>query len=481
MKQFTQILTISLFLIWGTEGLLHAQDYSKHEFSIYAGGGLSSLNYSVTVGEQKQGFGGLVGLGYQFFFSPNWSINTGAEFALYNSKFNLNNLIIREEVSDIEGESFEFSSRVSSYEERQVGGFLQVPLLLQFQTGGKHQFYAAAGGKVGIPVIKSYKSAGASLQNAGYYSYESYTYTTQEFLGFGTFADRGSKGDLDLKPAFFASAETGVKWRLSPSMSLYTGAYLDYGLNNTVNEQSSPFVDYVGNLALNSIVHATYRDSRNDLNAYAGKLRPLAAGIKLRLAFGASGKTAGAETKHDSPPPYIPPPISTPPVIDTAEEEAARKAAENAEAERLAKEQERQRIAAEKAAAEKARQAEEAQYLASQQAIQQPIADYSLSQTALTDVQKQELDTKIALLQQYPDMEIFIYGHTCEIGGDAINEKIGLQRAEKTKAYLVSKGIAEKRITGIASKRDTEPLVPNTNEENRKKNRRVEVLVDGEK
>ena len=30
---------------------------------------------------------------------------------------------------------------------------------------------------------------------------------------------------------------------------------------------------------------------------------------------------------------------------------------------------------------------------------------------------------------------------------------------------------------GIASKRDTEPLVPNTNEENRRQNRRVQLVI----
>jgi hypothetical protein len=264
----------------------------KHEYSIYGGGGLSTLSYSATVGEQKQGFGGLLGLGYQFFFSPNWSIGTGAELSLYNSSFKLNNLLVRESVFDIENETFEFTSTISSYEEEQTAGFLQIPLMLQFQTGGKHQFYMAAGGKVGIPVIKTYKSSGATLQNAGYYSYESYTYTTQEFLGFGTFTGRGSEDDFDFKTAFFASAEAGVKWRLSPNMSLYTGAYLDYGLNNVVNKQASPFIDYTGKLKLNSILHATYRNSSNKLQPYADKVAPLSVGIKVRLALGDGSREA---------------------------------------------------------------------------------------------------------------------------------------------------------------------------------------------
>ena len=265
----------------------------KHEYSVYVGGGLSPLNYSVSAGEQKWGFGELAGLGYQFFFFPNWSVSTGAELALYNSTFKLKDLLVREKVFDIEHEPFEFNSKLSNYEEQQTAGFLQIPLMLQFQTGGKHQFYAAAGGKAGIPIIKTYKSTGATLQNSGYYSYESYTYTTQEFLGFGTFTGRGSEGDMDFNFTFLVSAEAGMKWRLSSNMSLYTGAYLDYGLNDVVNRQASPFIDYAGNLTLNSILHAAYRDNRNNLQRYAETVTPLSLGLKVRLAFGSGRAIKG--------------------------------------------------------------------------------------------------------------------------------------------------------------------------------------------
>ena len=63
------------------------------------------------------------------------------------------------------------------------------------------------------------------------------------------------------------------------------------------------------------------------------------------------------------------------------------------------------------------------------------------------------------------------------MGDEAINERIGLLRAERAKAYMISQGIEENRILGTISKLDTEPLVPNTNEENRRKNRRVELVV----
>ena len=52
-----------------------------------------------------------------------------------------------------------------------------------------------------------------------------------------------------------------------------------------------------------------------------------------------------------------------------------------------------------------------------------------------------------------------------------------MRRTTRAKAYMIFKGIAESRILSVASKRDTEPVVPNANEENRQKNRRIQLIV----
>jgi len=449
---------------------LNAQN--RHELSLYGGGGLSTLNYKATVGEQKFGFGGNAGINYHIFFNRHWGIGTGVEFVCYNAKFNSADLGTNYMTTDIDGNPFEFRSKVSNYKENQNAIMLQIPLMLQYQVGKKHQFYIAAGGKVGIPIYGKYKNSG-NIKNSGYYEYEDYEYTEQEFMGFGTF-NREAKGKLEfLKTAFFVSAELGAKWDLGKKITLYTGAYLDYGLNNiyleTKTVPAQQFVAYNTDVptdfAVNSVLNSHYLQNINTVNTFTEKIIPISAGIKLRLSFGfgSTAKKAIVEQQVET---------------SSADEEAAAqaKAAEKAEADRLVKEQEKTRIAAEKAKQEEARrQAEKMQ--AAKTGVKQPIDNYKLSQAELTDAQKQELDQKIAILQQYPDMEVFIYGHTCNIGGNAINEKVGLARAQKAKEYLISKGIAEKRIIGIASKRDTEPLVPNTSEENRKQNRRIEIVV----
>ncbi|MDR1553094.1 MAG: OmpA family protein [Prevotellaceae bacterium] len=105
------------------------------------------------------------------------------------------------------------------------------------------------------------------------------------------------------------------------------------------------------------------------------------------------------------------------------------------------------------------------------------IDGYSLDETVLSQNQKTELDTIADVLNRYSDIKVFIIGHTCEIGYKNINLKKGLKRSKTVMNYLIEKGISQNRIS-IDSKGETQPLVPNTSSENRKKNRRIEFIIE---
>ena len=265
---------------------VHAQN--RHEISFSGFGGMSNLKYEATFGNPKIGFGGGFGLGYQVFFSPQWGLGTGAEFAFFNAGYNLDGIDLRYPTKDMDGNAFVFSSKAGKYEETQSAGLVQIPLMLQFQTGDNHQFFVAFGGKAGIPVTAKYKTSALSIQNSGFYAEENYEYATRKFMGFGLFNIPADNSELKFKTAFFFSAEIGGKFRLTDANKLYIGVFLDYGLNNIVETQnlaSLPhFIEYNSQnpreFAVNSILQS------KSTEAFTEKLSPMAVGIKLRLAFG---------------------------------------------------------------------------------------------------------------------------------------------------------------------------------------------------
>lgn len=94
----------------------------------------------------------------------------------------------------------------------------------------------------------------------------------------------------------------------------------------------------------------------------------------------------------------------------------------------------------------------------------------------LTEESFLELDRVVELLEQNPNLTIELSAHTDDRGADAYNERLSLLRANAAMDYIVRKGIARNRITAVGYGKRM-PLVPNTSEENRAKNRRVEFKV----
>lgn len=87
-----------------------------------------------------------------------------------------------------------------------------------------------------------------------------------------------------------------------------------------------------------------------------------------------------------------------------------------------------------------------------------------------------ELQRLVAILKNYPSVEIELQGHTDNQGDPALNLKLSVDRVNEVKKYLVQKGISGARIKtqGFG---DTKPIAPNDQEETRKLNRRVEFVI----
>lgn len=105
------------------------------------------------------------------------------------------------------------------------------------------------------------------------------------------------------------------------------------------------------------------------------------------------------------------------------------------------------------------------------------VNEYTISNVKLNDTQKSSLDNVANIMTQYDDLKIKITGHTCNIGYKVANEKIGQKRSDAAKAYLIEKGINEERII-VDTMGELCPKFDNNTKENRKLNRRIELVVE---
>lgn len=87
-----------------------------------------------------------------------------------------------------------------------------------------------------------------------------------------------------------------------------------------------------------------------------------------------------------------------------------------------------------------------------------------------------ELDRVVKFLNEYPNLEIELSGHTDNIGTHEYNMKLSENRANAVAEYLTGKGIAKNRII-VVGYGETQPADTNQSEEGRQKNRRVEFKI----
>jgi peptidoglycan-associated lipoprotein len=102
--------------------------------------------------------------------------------------------------------------------------------------------------------------------------------------------------------------------------------------------------------------------------------------------------------------------------------------------------------------------------------IQFAFDDYNLSNKS-----KENLERIASWMSKDATAKIQIEGHTCDIGTPEYNLALGERRANSAKKYLEGLGVNTSRISTI-SYGEERPMVPNSDEANRSKNRRDEFL-----
>lgn len=92
---------------------------------------------------------------------------------------------------------------------------------------------------------------------------------------------------------------------------------------------------------------------------------------------------------------------------------------------------------------------------------------------------REKLAKVSGILLAHPGLNMQIEGHTDSVGGDAFNVKLSEQRADSVKDFLGEQGVSLSSITAEGFGK-AEPVATNDTPEGRQRNRRVEIVVNGD-
>ena len=453
---------------------LVAQEKGLH-LSINGSLASTSLGYRTDTelkSKANLGYGAL--LGVQYFFTKNWGIATGVGAAFYQSSINYNNAFAFNQMIDDDplnlGETYNLRLGLANWTETQKSYMLEIPVMAAYQKkwGIKDAFgiYFGIGVKLQLPFLSNNYNVdnNSELSVSGYY--ESYDLTLDDLpaYGFGTVNKTGYKDEFDMKFGLSASAELGILIALGKRCDLTLGAYVDYALLNMQKNNVEPYLinpekgaqsihpaDYVGD-------HIQYNGLLN--SSSVNKVKPLAIGAKagVRIKIGKLTEKTAAEIAEmqknarskfgqaevvivrDSV-------VIQPVVVEIAQQQPIIHVIEKAN-EKVVNED--------------------------LNILVEPIY-FDLSKYDLTEEAKKTLDQKAEMMKKYPHTELTVFGHTCDLGGESLNDKLAFNRAQAARYYIIRQGIKPSRIT-VISEGKRFPNNPNTNENNRKLNRRVDFF-----
>ncbi len=110
--------------------------------------------------------------------------------------------------------------------------------------------------------------------------------------------------------------------------------------------------------------------------------------------------------------------------------------------------------------------------------ISEDEGQFKFGKTDLPDEAKAKLDEMVNKLKADPNGAFFeIEGHTDNVGGKAINEKVGMERAEAVKRYLFEQHQIPLHKMNVISYGSEKPVASNKTKEGRAQNRRVVIRV----
>jgi outer membrane protein OmpA-like peptidoglycan-associated protein len=92
---------------------------------------------------------------------------------------------------------------------------------------------------------------------------------------------------------------------------------------------------------------------------------------------------------------------------------------------------------------------------------------------------REKLAKVSGIVLAHPGLMLQVEGHTDSVGTDDFNQRLSEQRAGSVREFLIGQGLNDSAITAEGFGK-TEPVATNDTPEGRQRNRRVEIVVNGD-
>lgn len=465
----------------------------KRFISLYGGFGLSTLKYTPTFGEYKSGNNYTFGADYYYFLNKHWGFSIGLNYSNYKSSFNATTNTSWK-AADSENETFDLLASWNGWIEEHNISTIGIPIICRYkyQFNPKWSMMVGAGIKVAYLTNSNAKVTDGTVLLKGYFPRLNVYYENIQAQGFTTQTFR-EKTKFDTSINLSAVAELGASYHFNEAWAINLTTFIDYGFTNLSNNSQQPLIGYESksNTPIYNFVNKSNTTS-NETN--------LAIGAKVGVFYDFGGAKIIKKRKADA-------------------EEALRQAQlareqfitdSIAKVNRLAEELRQKKLAEAAALALLLRQKQIADSIenARLKHIQDSIntlkssgegkmivevktdklapwersllslpVEFNLGSAAITDETKDNAKQIGTMLARHPELKIAITGHTCDLGTEEANYKLGLKRANALVLAFEQAGKERSKMSPM-SRGELQPAVPNTTNENRKKNRRVVVVIE---
>lgn len=101
---------------------------------------------------------------------------------------------------------------------------------------------------------------------------------------------------------------------------------------------------------------------------------------------------------------------------------------------------------------------------------------FKTNSDSIQGISQSNLNQIVGLMQQFPNSNFVIAGHTDSVGNAVYNKTLSQKRAQAVVAYLIQKGIQPNQLVAVGYGEEL-PIASNNTAQGREQNRRVEIKI----